>query len=108
MIIESKIKGYSTKMLNYIPDAYLKYKNIFKKLYKMFHLIYVTKPIGYRAALDDKILDNSFGFSSISFLKRVSWSSRWVEVSGKEARNIRFDIPPPKENGLFVGVYHKC
>ena len=71
-------------------------------------LLVVTMPIGYREALDDKILDNSFGFSSLSFLKRVSWSNRWVEVSDKEARNIPFDSPFPKANGLFVGVYHKC
>jgi len=71
-------------------------------------LLVVTMPIGYRGPLDDKIFSSRFGFSSISFLKRVSLSNRWVEVSDREARNIRFGSPFPKANGLFVGVYQKC
>ena len=71
-------------------------------------LLVVTMPIGYRDALDEYIFDNRFGFSSISFLKRVSWSNRWVQVSKETVKDIRFDRPFPKANGLFVGMYRKC
>ena len=71
-------------------------------------LLVVTMPIGYRDNLDEYIFDNRFDFSSMFFLKRVSWSNRWVEVSKEVAKGICFDTPFPKANGLFVGVYRKC
>ena len=95
-------KSFST------PDKVLDSVDNLKRLLADDGLLVVTMPIGYRNSLDERIFGNRFGFSSMFFLKRVSWSNRWVEISDKEAGNIRFDSPFPKANGLFVGVYHKC
>jgi len=97
---------WSGKSFN-MPNKVLYSVENLKRLLTDGGLLVVTMPIGYRDNLDEKIFDNRFGFSSMFFLKRVSWSSRWVEVTDKEARTICFDSPFPKANGLFVGVYQK-
>lgn len=91
-----------------MPNKVLYSVENLKRLLADDGLLIVTMPIGYRDNLDEYIFDNRFGFGSMFFLKRISWSSRWVEVPKNKAKNIRFDTPFPKANGLFVGVYQKC
>ena len=81
-------------------------KNL-KRLLKKDGLLLVTIPLGYRISLDKQVFDNVFGFDDCFFMKRISWSNRWVQVSKEGAKDIYYDKPFPKANGLFIGRYVK-
>jgi len=89
------------------PDKPVKAVCNLKHLLTDDGLLLVTMPLGYRVGLDDQIFGNVFGFDDCFFMRRISWSNRWVEIPQGDAVGICFDDPFPKANGLFIGRYVK-
>jgi len=90
-----------------LPDKPVRAVDNLKHLLDDNGLLLVTMPLGYRRGLDEQIFGNVFGFDSCFFMRRLSWSNRWVEIPVSVARDdgICFDKPFPKANGLFIGRY---
>lgn len=62
----------------------------------------VTLPLGYNANLDGMLERNELPFDTIGFLKRVSKTNQWKEVSWDEARGARYNFPFPFANVVAI------
>ena len=71
-------------------------------------LFLLTLPLGYNPFLDEKIAANALGMPDMWFLKRVSRSNRWKQVSFEEVRGVKYAAPfKPGANGLVVAQFIK-
>jgi SAM-dependent methyltransferase len=67
--------------------------------------IIVSVPLGYNPEMD-KLLRDGKTFTKLYYFKRTA-IDRWVEVSKEEVKNIKFNYPFPKDNGLVIGIIEK-
>jgi SAM-dependent methyltransferase len=63
----------------------------------------MTFPVGCNPCLDKLVASGRISFDEISFLKRISWDNRWVEVSIKEGMKLECGRPFKGVNGFAVG-----
>ncbi len=66
----------------------------------------VTMPLGVNAFLDEYFEKHTLPLDGL-FMKRISYTNRWKEVSYDEARGGHYDSPFPAANVVFVGKYIK-
>jgi hypothetical protein len=70
-------------------------------------LFVATFPVGYNPHLDALLYDGRLGFEECRYLKRVSMSNRWAEVSANEAAPLQYNHPYPLANGLAVATFRR-
>jgi SAM-dependent methyltransferase len=67
----------------------------------------ISFPLGYNPDIDQRALSGSLEFEEIRYLKRVSRSNRWREISAAEAAGARYGAPYREGNVVAVGVAHR-
>lgn len=86
-----------------IPKAI---KQMKKLLSKNGRFIF-TVPFGYNSHLDELLHKNMLDVSKKYFMKRVSRSNIWKQVSWKEVKFTKYNVPYPNANAICIGVVTK-
>lgn len=66
--------------------------------------IVVTMPIGENSHLDRLLWEERIAFVERTCMKRMTRRNEWVEAPWEEVRELRYNSPFPKANGIIVGV----
>ncbi len=86
------------------PLKILKAVKNMKKLAGKDGEILITLPINYsNPKLNELINKNKLGFSSTSYLKRVS-KHKWIESDLEGVKNVKYNSPFPNSNAILVGI----
>jgi hypothetical protein len=67
-------------------------------------MIIVTFPLGYNSVLDRLLKDKVIRFTKIYYLKRISKSNGWKEVSWEDVQDTEYGKPFPFANALVIGI----
>ena len=66
--------------------------------------IIVTMPIGENPHLDELLKNGQISFSHKTCLKRLSKRNEWAEAPWEQVRELKYNSPFPKANGIVVGT----
>jgi hypothetical protein len=64
----------------------------------------VTLPLGYNAALDERLWSGELRFDELRCMRRVSADNRWRETTAAEVRGSRYGAPYPWANAIAFGL----
>lgn len=78
-----------------------------KELLKDGGALMVTMPLGYNTRVDELTASQQTGFQENYYLKRLSSSNEWREVSREEVKGTAYGSPFPCGNAIFVGFFRK-
>jgi hypothetical protein len=62
--------------------------------------LFITFPLGYNPDLDQRLASGSLDFDEVRYLKRISRSNRWREVSAADVTGVRYGVPYPHGNAV--------
>lgn len=65
--------------------------------------LFVTLPVAYNKQLDRLLLERDL-FPVQKYMRRTSWSNKWVEVAKEEALHTPFNTPYSFGNAIVVGI----
>ena len=87
------------------PDAVLKAIEFTKNLLTSEGLFIFTIPLGFNAFLNSKLKNNELKLTELNYMKRISSSNEWKQVSYDDVEGIRYGYPYICANGILVGIF---
>jgi len=82
-------------------------KNLKENCLKKNGRIVVTLPLAYNPEMDKLVFNKKIHFDELFFLKRISRSNKWKEVTANEVKDIKFGRPYRNANAIAVGIIKK-
>ena len=89
------------------PDKIKRSFENLKKCLAPHGKIVATMPLGYNRHLDNFLREGSMKFDEQYFMKRISQTNEWREVSHKEVEDAIYGYPYHFANAIVIGIYHK-
>lgn len=68
----------------------------------------VTVPIGFNCFLDEFIENQTLGFDSYQFLKRVNGHNEWEEADWNDVKDSKYNQPYSNANAITVAHYRRA
>jgi len=82
-------------------------RNLKENCLKKNGRIIITLPLAYNKEMDKLLFNEKIHFDELFFLKRISRSNKWKEVTANEVKGTKLGTPYYHVNAIAVGIIKK-